>query len=70
MNPNEQIQKLQKELVKPKRKSTVICIDPTTHEDLRKYCDEHGFKIGFIATEAVRRHLGRIKQQQGADNQN
>ena len=52
------------------RKSTVITIDPALHEEIRKFCIERGMKIGFFASEAVKRHLERIKQQQGTDIQN
>jgi hypothetical protein len=44
---------------KTKKKSTVITIDATIHDELRKYCDEHGFKMGFLAEKAVREMLVR-----------
>ena len=33
--------------MKPKKKNTVITIDAALHEEVRKYCEENGVKIGF-----------------------
>lgn len=40
--------------MKEKTKSTVITIDATIHEEMRKYCVENGIKIGFFASQALR----------------
>jgi len=40
--------------MKEKTKSTVITIDATIHEQVRKYCVENGIKIGFFASQALR----------------
>ena len=43
--------------MKPKKKSNVVTIDSALHEELRKYCEENGLKIGFLATQALRNML-------------
>jgi hypothetical protein len=43
--------------MKPKKKNTVITIDAALHEELRKYCEQNGLKIGFLATQALRNML-------------
>ena len=43
--------------MKPKKKNTVITIDAALHEEVRKYCEENGVKIGFLATQALRKLL-------------
>lgn len=43
--------------MKPKKKNTVITIDTALHEEVRKYCEENGVKIGFLATQALRKLL-------------
>ena len=40
--------------MKEKTKSTVITIDATIHEQVRKHCVENGIKIGFFASQALR----------------
>ncbi len=45
--------------MKPKTKNTVITIDSTIHEEVRKHCDEHGLKIGFFANQALRKLLDK-----------
>lgn len=42
---------------KPKKKSTVITIDSTLHQEFRKYCEDNGVKIGFLAAQALRKLL-------------
>ncbi len=43
--------------MKPKKKNTVITIESALHEELRKYCQENGVKIGFLAAQALRKLL-------------
>ena len=43
--------------MKPKKKSNVVTIDSALHEELRKYCEQNGLKIGFLATQALRNML-------------
>ena len=38
-------------------KYTVITIDAVLHEQVRKYCDENGIKIGFFANQALQKSL-------------
>ena len=45
--------------MKKKAIYTVITIDSTLHEDVRKYCDENGLKIGFFANQALRQLLDK-----------
>ena len=51
--------------MKPKKKNTVITIDAALHEEVRKYCEENGVKIGFLATQALRKLLNekRVTQE-------
>lgn len=39
--------------MKTKNKKTVITIDSDLHEEIRKYCEDNGIKIGFLATQAL-----------------
>ena len=43
--------------MKTKNKKTVITIDSDLHEEIRKYCEENGVKIGFLATQALRQMI-------------
>ena len=45
--------------MKKKATYTVITIDSALHEDVRKYCDENGIKIGFFAKQALRKLLDK-----------
>ena len=45
--------------MKKPAKYTVITIDSALHEDVRKYCDENGIKIGFFANQALRKLLNK-----------
>ena len=47
-----------------KRQDRVITIDKELHAQVREHCNRTGMKIGFFATEAVKRHLGRLMQQE------
>ncbi len=38
--------------MKPKKKNTVITIDSALHEEFRRYCEQNGVKIGFLAAQA------------------
>jgi hypothetical protein len=51
--------------MKPKKKNTVITIDAALHEEIRKYCEENGVKIGFLATQALRKMIDgkRVTQE-------
>lgn len=51
-----------------KRQDRVITIDKELHAQVREHCNRTGMKIGFFATEAVKRHLNRLVQQE-SDNQ-
>ena len=43
--------------MKPKKKNTVITIDSALHEQFRRYCEQNGVKIGFLAAQALRKLL-------------
>jgi hypothetical protein len=45
--------------MKKKATYTVITIDSAIHEEVRKYCDENGLKIGFFANQALRKLLNK-----------
>jgi len=45
--------------MKKKATYTVITIDSALHEEVRKYCDENGLKIGFFANQALRKLLNK-----------
>jgi len=45
--------------MKKPAKYTVITIDSALHEEVRKYCDENGLKIGFFANQALRKLLNK-----------
>ena len=45
--------------MKKPAKYTVITIDAVLHEQVRKYCDENGIKIGFFANQALRQLLDK-----------
>ena len=47
-----------------KRQDRVITIDKELHAQVREHCNRTGMKIGFFATEAVKRHLNRLTQQE------
>lgn len=51
--------------MKTKNKKTVITINSDLHEEIRKYCEENGIKIGFLATQALRRMIDgkRVTQE-------
>jgi hypothetical protein len=53
------------ETMKTKNKKTVITIDSDLHEEIRKYCEENGIKIGFLATQALRKMIDgkRVTQE-------
>lgn len=51
-----------------KRNSRVITIDIELHDKMREYCDAHGMKLHFFASEAIKRHLDRVKTQQDSGN--
>ena len=52
-----------------KRNDRVVSIDKELHQQVREHCNRTGMKIGFFATEAVKRHLSRLMQQQESDSQ-
>jgi small-conductance mechanosensitive channel len=51
--------------MKTKNKKTVITIDSDLHEEIRKYCEDNGIKIGFLATQALRKMIDgkRVTQE-------
>jgi len=51
--------------MKTKNKKTVITIDSGLHEEIRKYCEDNGIKIGFLATQALRKMIDgkRVTQE-------
>ena len=46
-----------------KQKYTTIQIKKETHELLKKYCEEHGFKMGSLVENLIKKHIGVSKPQ-------
>jgi uncharacterized linocin/CFP29 family protein len=38
-------------------KYSMIQISPETHELLKEYCDEHGYKISAIVDKIIKKHI-------------
>jgi hypothetical protein len=36
----------------------MLQIKKETHEILKKYCEEHGFKMGSLVENLIRKHVG------------
>lgn len=41
----------------------MLQIKKDTHELLKKYCEEHGFKMGSLVENLIKKHIGQPKQQ-------
>jgi hypothetical protein len=44
-------------------KYAMLQIKKDTHELLKKYCDEHGFKMGSLVENLIKKHIGQPRQQ-------
>ena len=44
-------------------KYSMLQIKKETHELLKKYCEEHGFKMGSLVENLIKKHVGVIKPQ-------
>jgi len=40
----------------------MLQIKKETHELLKKYCEEHGFKMGSLVENLIKKHIGPTKQ--------
>lgn len=41
----------------------MLQIKKETHTLLKKYCEEHGFKMGSLVENLIRKHIGVDKQK-------
>ena len=41
----------------------MLQIKKETHTLLKTYCEEHGFKMGSLVENLIRKHIGIIKPQ-------
>jgi hypothetical protein len=41
----------------------MIQIKKETHELLKNYCEEHGFKMGSLVENLIKKHVGVTKNQ-------
>jgi hypothetical protein len=39
----------------------MLQIKKETHELLKKYCEEHGFKMGSLVENLIKKHIGTTK---------
>ena len=46
-------------------KYSMLQIKKETHELLKKYCEEHGFKMGSLVENLIKKHVGVPKPQAG-----
>lgn len=46
-------------------KYAMLQIKKETHELLKKYCEEHGFKMGSLVENLIKKHVGVPKPQAG-----
>jgi hypothetical protein len=44
-------------------KYAMLQIKKETHELLKNYCEEHGFKMGSLVENLIKKHIGIIKTQ-------
>jgi len=44
-------------------KYSMLQIKKETHELLKNYCEEHGFKMGSLVENLIKKHVGVIKNQ-------
>lgn len=42
---------------------SMLQIKKETHTLLKKYCEEHGFKMGSLVENLIRKHIGVDKQK-------
>jgi hypothetical protein len=43
-------------------KYAMLQIKKDTHEMLKTYCEEHGFKMGSLVENLIKKHIGVTKQ--------
>jgi hypothetical protein len=43
-------------------KYAMLQIKKETHELLKEYCEEHGFKMGSLVENLIKKHVGVTKQ--------
>jgi len=46
-------------------KYAMLQIKKETHELLKTYCEEHGFKMGSLVENLIKKHIGFTKPQSG-----
>ena len=46
-------------------KYAMLQIKKETHELLKEYCEEHGFKMGSLVENLIKKHIGVPKLQTG-----
>ena len=46
-------------------KYAMLQIKKETHELLKNYCEEHGFKMGSLVENLIKKHIGLIKPHSG-----
>jgi len=46
-------------------KYSMIQIKKETHELLKNYCEEHGFKMGSLVENLIKKHVSVTKPQAG-----
>jgi hypothetical protein len=46
-------------------KYAMLQIKKETHELLKNYCEEHGFKMGSLVENLIKKHIGVTKPQSG-----
>lgn len=46
-------------------KYAMLQIKKETHELLKTYCEEHGFKMGSLVENLIKKHVGVTKPQSG-----
>ena len=46
-------------------KYSMIQIKKETHELLKNYCEEHGFKMGSLVENLIKKHVGITKHKAG-----
>jgi hypothetical protein len=44
-------------------KYAMLQIKKETHELLKEYCEEHGFKMGSLVENLIKKHVGVTKPQ-------
>ena len=66
------IKKTNKLFIKLKKnkvmKYAMLQIKKETHELLKKYCEEHGFKMGSLVENLIKKHVGVPKPTTGVLN--